>query len=110
MTDSFLELVGRVENVLLTPEGVTKEGESYGGHHQVQLICQETLRNGQSRLQMFTLRTDTPEAFSSLQGSHVAVPVGVFARGGNVQFYQAKGSQPRPWQGAESGRERPSAA
>jgi len=92
---SMLILQGQVANVLETPRGTNKEGQEYGGYHQVQLLCQEDLRNGEQRLALFTLRTDEPHLFRDLKGRQVQVPVGVFARGGILNFYMQRGAEPK---------------
>lgn len=91
----MLQLQGQVMNVLETPRGTTREGQEYGGVHQVQLLCEEHLRNGEKRMQLHTLRADDVEPFRKLQGRMVAVPVGVFARGGNLYFYLQKQATPK---------------
>lgn len=85
---SYLRLCGKVANHLVTPEGKTREGNDYGGKHQVQLLCEETLRNGETRLQLFTLNTNRPEAYAV--GTEAQVPVGVFVTPKGVQFYEVK--------------------
>lgn len=88
---SYLLLKGVVQNTLFTPEGKTREGKAYGGNHQVQLLCNEQLRNGETRLQLFTLNVDDPAPYERQKGQEVTVPVGVFANQGKVQFYATKG-------------------
>lgn len=92
----MLLLEGRVENVLLTPEGKTREGKEYGGDHQVQLLCREALRNGETRLSLFTLRCDDVVPFEKLAGKDIRVRVGLFARNNTVNFYLQKGAAPEP--------------
>jgi len=92
---SMLLMTGKVLNVLLTPEGVNREGEKYGGRHQVQLLCEESLQNGEKRNSLFTLTCEEPDQFKKLSGQNIAVPVGCFARGGVLSFYMEKGGIPR---------------
>jgi len=92
---SMLQMTGQVANVLETPKNTNREGQEYGGYHQVQLLCNQTLTNGETRMEIFTLRTDHPEEFKKLKGKHVSVPVGVFARGGNLNFYMERGGLPK---------------
>lgn len=92
----MLQLQGRVENILITPEGKTREGREYGGDHQVQLLCKEALRNGEMRLSLFTLRCDDPNAFKRHSGKEIRVPVGVFVKGNALTFYMQKGAAPEP--------------
>jgi len=91
---TMLTLQGTIANVLLTPAGTSKDGSEYGGYHQVQLMCEEDLKNGEKRLALFTLRTDQPAEFQELLGSTVRVPVGVFARAGTLNFYMQRGASP----------------
>jgi hypothetical protein len=102
---SMLVLAGQVMNVLETPKGVSrKTGEEYGGYHQVQILCEEELQNGETRMQLQTLTTDHPEAFKPLKGRAVRVPVGVYVYKGAISFFIPKGSKPealQPSQGAD---------
>lgn len=98
---SMLLMTGQVANVLITPKGVNRQGQEYGGDHQVQLLCEQSLTNGEKRFEMFTLRCHNPEEFQKLQGKHVSVPVGCFARQSNMIFYLEKGGSPKPLQNAE---------
>lgn len=92
----MLQLQGKVANILVTPEGKNREGQEYGGIHQVQLLCEEVLRNGEKRLALFTLRCDHPEAFKPFAGQEVRVPVGVFVKGNALTFYMQKSGAPEP--------------
>jgi len=93
---TMLQMTGQVLNVLEAPKGVSKKtGEEYGGYHQVQLLCEEELQNGETRMQLQTLTTDHPEAFQQYQGKPVRVPVGAFARGGSLYFFIPKGTKPQ---------------
>lgn len=90
----MLELKGQVVNCLETPKGTSKEGVEYGGVHQVQLMCEEVLKNGEKRVQLYTLRADNLEPFRKLQGREVRVPVGCFARGNQLFFYLQRHAAP----------------
>ena len=90
---SMLSLTGEVMNVLLTPKGTNREGKEYGGYHQVQLLCEEPLTNGETRMSLFTLATDAPQAFAALRSRRVRVPVGVFARSNALHFYLQRGGR-----------------
>jgi hypothetical protein len=86
---------GQVSNVFRAPEGVNKEtGETYGGSHHVQMMCEDTMRNGEMKLALFTLRTDAPELFKPYLGKTLNVPVGVWIKGTEVAFYLPKGLKP----------------
>ena len=60
----------------------------------MQLLCEDTLRNGESKLALFTLRTDNPELFRPVIGRPAAVPVGVYVRGTEVAYYLPPGKRP----------------
>ena len=90
---SMLTLNGQVMNVLEVPEGKKRDGTEYGGYHQVQLLCEEPLKNGEKRMNLFTLSCDNPEPFKKAQGRPVSVSVGAFARGSQIHFYLQKGTQ-----------------
>lgn len=90
----MLLLSGTVANVLETPVGTRKDGTEYGGFHQVQMLCEEPLTNGGTRLGLFTLRCDDVELFEKLKGRRVRVPVGAFARAGAIHYYLQAGAVP----------------
>lgn len=92
----MLYLEGQVQNVFRAPEGKNQEtGEVYGGQYKVQLQVLETMRNGETRLDLQTLTTDEPEKYKSLQGKTVLVPVGAFAQNSGrnvpVRLYKRAG-------------------
>lgn len=89
---SMLTLNGMVANVFRMEASKDKKtGEAIPARDKVQIMAENTLQNGQKRMELVTLTTDNPQAFSKLQGKSVRVPVGVFAAGGGVQFYALKG-------------------
>lgn len=90
----MLELTGRVQNVLVTPKGTTKEGDEFGGYHQVQLLCEEKLRNGEVRMKLENLRADRHEDFQTLRGHLVRVPVGIYVRNSAAGFYLEREATP----------------
>lgn len=92
---SFLTLTGQAVQVYQSPTGKNKDtGEAYGGTHHVQMLCEDTLRNGESKMALFTLRTDSPDLFKAVIGREVRVPVSAFVRGSDVGFYLPPGKQP----------------
>ena len=113
MTNQFpmLLMTGRVENVFINPDSVDKEtGEIREGRYKVQLICNSPLKNGQTRRELQTLTTDTPEVFERLDGQTIQLPVGAYSFGKTIGFYALKGcpptlaptAAPTPGQAAES--------
>jgi hypothetical protein len=90
---AMLTLNGVVQNVLDVPAKTDKKtGEIFPAKTQVQVMAENTLPNGQKRLELVTLTTDHPDAFRKLLGKPVSIPVGVFATGA-VTYYALKGQQ-----------------
>jgi hypothetical protein len=90
---AMLTLNGIVQNVLDVPAKTDKKtGEVFPAKSQVQIMAENVLQNGQKRFELVTLTTDKPEAFRTLLGRSVSVPVGVFATG-SVTFYALKGQE-----------------
>lgn len=85
-----LMLQGTVANVLHVPARTDKKtGEIYPARDQVQIMSENVLPGGEKRLELVTLTTEHPEAFRTLLGRPVSVPVGVI---GSVQLYALKGA------------------
>jgi hypothetical protein len=89
---SYLSLKGKFANLLVTPEGKNKEGEIYGGKHQLQLLCHEVLRNGETRLNLVNLYVADAGSYSAkTEGDLIEVPVGIFVPPGvKYSFFAAK--------------------
>lgn len=91
----MLVMQGQIINVFDQPETTDKKtGEVRGGQFRIQLMAQNELQNGQSRLDLVNLTVHTPAVYKSLQGQFVRVPVGCFVNGHVVQYYCLKGSTP----------------
>lgn len=92
---SFLTMRGQALGVYVSPKGTNREtGAEYGGTHHVQLLCEDSLRNGETKLALFTLRTDAPELFKSVVGKTLKVPCSAYVRGTEVAYYLPPGKQP----------------
>ena len=92
---NYLTLNGRIDNVLLTPEGVNKEtGEAYGGRHRVQLIIEKRLKNGEVAKEFVNLNVEDVHLFKRAIGAFVSVPVGAMPDGRSVRFYHDRLSDP----------------
>ena len=92
---SMLTLNGIVANVFDMPESTDKKtGEIRPAATRVQIHAENTLQNGQKRIELVTLKVDKGEAYRKLVGKPVRVPVGVFASGGVTMFYALKIDQP----------------
>jgi hypothetical protein len=88
-------LNGQVVHVFEAPKGVSKKtGEEYGGQDKVQIMGNMPLTNGQFRMELVTLTTDSGEAFGRLVGEQITVPVAFYVAGKAVGYYIPKGSLP----------------
>lgn len=92
---SMLTLNGTVANIYEAPKGVNKDtGEAYGGQHRIQVMCENTLRNGEKRIELVDLNVEDVRPYRETLGQPVRVPVGVYvATGGRPAFYVLKGEQ-----------------
>lgn len=90
---SMLTMNGIVLNVYDTPQRTDKKtGEVLPAATKVQLQAENTLQNGQKRIEMHDLKVANGEPFRKAIGRRVRVPVGVFAvSGGGVLFYALNG-------------------
>ena len=93
MNIPMLTLSGTVTNVYEAPKGTNKEGKEYGGGYKVQLLVQNPLQNGETRMDVVTLTTDQPDFFRARSGRLVRLPVGAFPSGKAVQFFILKGTR-----------------
>lgn len=90
---SMLTMEGIVVHTFEAPKGVTKDGDEYGGNDKVQLLCEQHLKNGETRNELFTLTCQRSD-FEPLKGKPVRVPVGAMVNRGSVMFYIPKGAKP----------------
>lgn len=88
----MLTLNGTVQNVFRKSGGTDrKTGEIIPASDHVQIMAENTLQNGEVRMELVTLKVDAPDAYRALLGRPVRVPVGAFVSGSAVQFYALKG-------------------
>jgi len=91
---SMLTLNGTVANIYESPHGVNKTtGESFGGQHRIQIMCQNTLQNGERRIELVDLTIEDVALYRQAMGKLVQVPVGVYVSSGRPAFYALKGRQ-----------------
>ena len=90
----MLMLTGTVQNIYHTDESRTRSGEVIEAADRVQLIANNNLQNGETRVELVTLRIEKPEEYKPYLGRKVSVPVGAFVSGRAVQFYALKGHSP----------------
>ena len=91
---SMLTLNGTLSNIYVSPKGVNKTtGESFGGQHRLQVMCQNILQNGETRIDLVDLTIDEVEPYLSFIGKPVRVAVGVYVNAGKPAFYALKKQQ-----------------
>jgi len=89
---TMLTLNGVVQNVFRTDETTDrKTGEIIPAAERVQIMAENTMQNGEKRIELVTLKVEKGEPFRKLLGQPVRVPVGAFVAGNAVQFYALKG-------------------
>lgn len=89
---AMLTLNGIVLNVFDTPESTDKKtGEVRPAATRVQISAENTMENGQKRIELVTLKVDKGDKYRELVGKPVRVPVGAFVAGGSVMFYALRG-------------------
>lgn len=93
---SMLTITGKVLHIFEKPP-VKKGDETIESKPQIQLLGQIPLPNGETRYDLVTLSTDSPELFKPFADKDVRVPVGVFSPAkGQTLFFIPKGSVPVP--------------
>jgi hypothetical protein len=88
---AMLTLNGTVLNVFDTPASTDKKtGEIRPAATRVQIQAENTLENGQKRIDMVTLKVSDGEVYKKLTGKPVRVPVGAFIANGAILYYALK--------------------
>jgi hypothetical protein len=91
---SMLTLNGTVLNVYDQPARTDKKtGEIIPATTRVQLQAENTLQNGQKRIEMHDLKVADGNPYRKLLNRTVRVPVGVFPVGNSVMFYALNGGE-----------------
>lgn len=91
---SMLTMNGQLLTTFVSPKGQNKAGEDYGGDDKIQILGDVPLPNGETRKEMFTLKTHNVSDFKNFVGKEISVPVGAIANGKAVTFFIPKGSLP----------------
>lgn len=87
----MLTLNGQVANIYESVKGVNKTtGEVFGGQHRIQIMCENTLQNGEKRIELVDLTIDDVTPYRDAIGKPVSVPVGVYINSGKPAFYALK--------------------
>lgn len=89
---AMLTLNGTLINIFDRPQSTDKKtGEIIPSSSCIQIQAENTLPNGQKRVELVTLKVDNPDLYKKLLNAVVRVPVGAFASGNGIQFYALKG-------------------
>ena len=83
---AMLTLNGTVANCFDTPES-QRAGVIRPASSRVQIHAENTLENGQKRLELVTLKVKDIKPYEKLVGQHVRVPVGCFVANGSILYY-----------------------
>ena len=70
-------LSGKLINIFETPKGKTKDGEEYGGDFKLQILHENTLRNGEKRADLVELAVSDTTPYRDKLNATVEVPVAV---------------------------------
>lgn len=92
----MLTLTGTVLTVIRHAAKQLQDGTTRAAYNQVQILARETLQDGQERMSVQTMSTDSPDAFEVLTGREISVPVGAFPKGNVLAFFMRAGSLPTP--------------
>lgn len=93
---TMLLLVGQVMNTFEAPKGTNKEtGEQFGGTPRVQIMAENELPNGDTRLDLVNLSVQDQTLYDNLKGQLIAIPVGAYVNKGAVGFYALKNAKPQ---------------
>lgn len=91
---SMLQITGQLVNIFEKP-ATNRDGQDIAAKPQVQIMGTITLPNGDQRLELITLSTDDPQAFTPFKQKNIAVPVGVFSPSkGSIIYYIPRGFKP----------------
>jgi hypothetical protein len=93
---SMFTVAGQVVNVFDQPGTLDKEtGEMSPTTHRLQLLGNVPVQNGETRLDMITVKVDDRKIYENLKGKNIRLPIGVFSPGKNqIVYYVPKGSKP----------------
>ena len=70
-------LKGTLINVFETPKGKTKEGEDYGGEDRIQVLHENTLKNGEKRMDLVDLTVGDVSPYKDKLNALISVPVAI---------------------------------
>lgn len=70
-------LTGTLINIFETPKGKTKDGDEYGGDSRLQILHENTLRNGEKRADLVELTVSDTSPYTDKLNASVSVPVAI---------------------------------
>lgn len=93
---SMFTVCGQVINVFDQQGRLDKEtGEITPTTPRLQLLGNMPMPNGESRMDMITVKVDNKESYEALKGKDIRLPIGVFSPSkGQIVYYVPKGSKP----------------
>jgi len=93
---SMFTVSGKVINIFIQPGQVDKETGNKGeSTPRLQILGQMPVPNGETRLDMITVKVEDKKTYEVLKGKDIRLPVGVFSPSkGQVIYFVPKGSKP----------------
>jgi len=93
---SMFTVMGQVVNVFDQPGRIDKEtGETTPDSVRLQMMGQMPVQNGDTRLDLITVKVESKKEYEELKGQNIRLPVGAFAPSkGQIIYFVPKGSKP----------------
>jgi len=93
---SMFTVMGKVVHVFDQPGRVDKEtGEKLPDSVRLQMMGQMPVPNGETRLDLITVKVEDKNTYEKLKGKDIRLPVGAFAPSkGQIIYFVPKGSAP----------------
>ena len=92
---SMFTVMGKVVNVFDQPGRLDKEtGEMTPDTVRLQMMGQMPVQNGDTRLDLITVKVENKSEYEQLKGKDIRLPVGAFAPSkGQIIYFVPKGSK-----------------
>lgn len=89
-------VMGKVVHVFDQPGRLDKEtGETTPDSVRLQMMGQMPVPNGETRLDLITVKVEDKETYEKLKGKDIRLPVGAFSPSkGQIIYFVPKGSRP----------------
>ena len=93
---SMFTVMGKVVHVFDQPGRLDKEtGEMMPDTVRLQMMGNMPVQNGETRLDLITVKVENKETYEKLKGKEIRLPVGAFAPSkGQIIYFVPKGSNP----------------